>query len=137
MTTVQIPKLQNAQAESWIAIIEISNLIPDGWTLMGGQLVQLHCWERGFQPIRVTSDVDAVLDVIGKPDILVQFTQVLRKQGFSPLTSATGHQYIMEKEPSRNRYSFPKFHRKTCWFESRDNWWHNSRNSRRSTNSKF
>jgi hypothetical protein len=61
---------------------------------VGGQLVQVHCWERGASPNRPTDDGDAVLDVRAKPDIVATFTQALVDEGFRPAaTSATGIQH--------------------------------------------
>ncbi len=93
MTSIVIPQLADAQLESWLALTRIAEAVPNDWILIGGQMVQLHCWERGFTPPRVTNDVDAVIDVISKPEILAQFTKVLDGLGFEPKTSPDGHQY--------------------------------------------
>jgi hypothetical protein len=74
-------------------LIEIANIVTDGWTLIGGQLVQLQCWERGGIPERVTFDVDTVLDIQSDPQILRKFTSALVTIGFKPQTSATDLQY--------------------------------------------
>lgn len=55
----------------------------DGWTLVGGQMVQVHCLERGFQPHRTTTDVDAVLDVRAHPHVLRDITEHLSAIGFA------------------------------------------------------
>lgn len=93
MKFIQIPTLAGAQTESWKALLEVAERLPDGWTLIGGQLVQLHCWERGSEPGRITTDVDTVLDFISDPMILERFTGMLNQIGFSPETTPEGHQY--------------------------------------------
>lgn len=93
MNSIVIPQLADAQLESWLALTRIAEKIPNDWILIGGQMVQLHCWERKFVSPRVTSDVDAVLNVISKPSILEVFTKVLDELGFEPQTSPDGHQY--------------------------------------------
>lgn len=56
--------------------------------------MQLHCWERGISPARVTNDVDTVLDVKAEPKILSNFTSVLKRIGFSPDNpTPEGHQH--------------------------------------------
>ena len=85
-------QLVGGQLESWVGLLELSKRTPEGWTLIGGQLVQLHCWERGVTPSRVTDDIDAVLDVISNPNMLLTFTSTLKELGFSPETYASGHQ---------------------------------------------
>ena len=76
-----------------MGLIEIANIVKDGWTLIGGQLVQLQCWERDGIPERVTFDVDTVLDIQSDPQILTKFTSALITIGFKPQTSAIDLQY--------------------------------------------
>jgi len=70
-----------------------SAIRPDG-PLVGGQMVRLHCIERGVAPARPTDDVDAVLDVRAEPDVLRTFTSALADVGFvSAGESWQGHQH--------------------------------------------
>jgi hypothetical protein len=50
------------QEAAWHALLELCEAHPEGWTLIGGQLVHLHCAERGFAPQRPTDDADTVVD---------------------------------------------------------------------------
>jgi hypothetical protein len=62
--------------------------------MVGGQMVHLHCWERGAVPGRPTADADTVLDVRARPDILFAFTQALQTIGFDTAgQSWEGHQH--------------------------------------------
>ncbi len=45
--TVAAPPLRRAQADAWHALFEVHERIPVGWTLVGGQMIQSLCWERG------------------------------------------------------------------------------------------
>lgn len=84
---------------SWIGLLDISDLIPDGWTLIGGQLVHLHCFERNIFPTRPTTDIDTALDIRTYPEMLLTFTKTLKDLGFSsPLTNQGGHQYRWIRE---------------------------------------
>jgi len=49
-----------------------------GWTLIGGQLVHLHCAERGATPTRPTNDIDTVVDIRASQMMLATFTGVLK-----------------------------------------------------------
>lgn len=68
--------------------------MPTGWCLVGGQMVHLHCHERGSNPQRPTDDVDAALDVRSEPNALMKFTSALSQIGFSATgESLEGHQH--------------------------------------------
>ncbi|WP_353951915.1 hypothetical protein V6K52_00315 [Knoellia sp. S7-12] len=73
--------------------MDLSERLDSGWALIGGQLVHLHCAERGFSPTRPTNDVDTVVDVRASPAILAQFTGALKDMGFTPETTGDGAQH--------------------------------------------
>jgi hypothetical protein len=70
------------QTASWVGLLDLYDHLSDGWTLIGGQLVHLHCAERGRFPIRPTNDADTVIDVRADPTILHTFTKTLTELGF-------------------------------------------------------
>jgi hypothetical protein len=96
---VVLPSMTGAQAASWHALMDLHERMPDHWTLVGGQMVHLHCAERGISPERPTDDADAVLDVRAAPDILARFTGVLEDLGFTPDTSGDGLQHRWRRPP--------------------------------------
>jgi hypothetical protein len=75
--------LSPAQEASWLGLMELYDRLPDQWTLIGGQLVHLHCAERSYAPRRPTPDIDTVLDLRANPQILLHFTQALLDIGFT------------------------------------------------------
>lgn len=79
---VELPVMDEAQAASWHAMFELYEMVRDGWTLVGGQLVHLHCAERGAHPVRPTTDADAVVDIRADPRGLLVAARDLRE---SPL----------------------------------------------------
>ncbi|NQX27826.1 hypothetical protein HQQ81_10795 [Microbacteriaceae bacterium VKM Ac-2854] len=81
--TVVLPPMLGPQAEAWGAALDVFEKLPRDWCLVGGQMVQLHCAERGVAPIRPTDDLDAVLDVRARPQVLLQFTSALVDLGFA------------------------------------------------------
>lgn len=92
--TVQLPPMSPGQTAAWSALVDLHRTLPRRWTLVGGQMVHLHCAERGAAPTRPTDDLDAVLDVRAHPHVLREFTGSLAGLGFEPAgTSPQGHQH--------------------------------------------
>lgn len=91
LAEIDLGELPSAQQASWLALLEIAETVPNGWCLVGGQMVFLHATERGVPPSRATDDVDAVLDVRADPEALSHFTRALLNAGFEPQTNMSGH----------------------------------------------
>lgn len=94
---IVLPAMTGAQAASWHALMDLHERLPDHWTLVGGQMVHLHCAEHGVSPERPTEDADTVLDVRAARDILAQFTGALADLRFKPDTSGDGLQHRWER----------------------------------------
>jgi len=104
------PVLRPAQASAWHALFDLHQRLPDGWALVGGQMVQSLCWERGATPSRPTTDADTALDVRARPRMLLTFTRVLRDLGFSPDgTSFEGHQHRWVRDDAQIDVLIPRF----------------------------
>ncbi|PJJ57478.1 hypothetical protein CLV56_1710 [Mumia flava] len=92
--TVTLPVMSAEQEASWIGLFHLAKNVPDAWTLVGGQMVHLHCAERGVDPYRSTPDVDTVLDVRAYPQILMTVTSALTDAAFEPRgLTASGKQH--------------------------------------------
>lgn len=81
---VGLPAMGEAQKQSWHALMDLYERINSDWTLIGGQLVHLHCAERGASPTRPTNDIDTVVDIRASQMMLATFTGVLKDMGFTP-----------------------------------------------------
>ncbi len=90
---VALPAMTEAQAASWNAMMDLYAKVPEHWTLVGGQLVHLHCAERSSYSTRPTTDADAVVNIRADQRMLARFTAALDELGFTPATSAAGHQH--------------------------------------------
>jgi|SRR5262245_22899432 len=91
---ILLPAMPPEQTASWYGVLDLYEQLASGWTLIGGQLVHLHCAERGGYPARPTDDADAVIDVRADPRILRTFTRTLNELGFLPDgISAQGRQH--------------------------------------------
>lgn len=89
---IVLPPMAPAQRAAWHALLDLHERHPDGWTLIGGQLVHLHCAERNYAPQRATEDADAVVNA-REPDVLGAVTSALTEMGFEPTPSADGVQH--------------------------------------------
>lgn len=107
--TIALPPMTGAQAAGWHALLEVHERLPRSWTLVGGQMVHLHCAERGAAPARPTDDLDAVLDVRADGRILHRFTSVLVALGFTSAgTSPAGHQHRWTRGPAQIDVLIPR-----------------------------
>jgi hypothetical protein len=79
---ITLPEMPAEQTASWLGILDLYDRLGEGWTLIGGQLVHLHCAERGQFPIRPTNDADTVIDVRADERFLRTFTRTLTDLGF-------------------------------------------------------
>lgn len=70
------------QEASWSGLLDLAEQTTNQWTLVGGQMVHLHCTERGVFPIRPTHDVDTGLDLRGHPGAFREITRILMDLGF-------------------------------------------------------
>ena len=91
-------ELYGKQLASWLGLLDIAELMPEGWTLAGGQLVYMHLTDRGSNDSRPTNDIDAVIDVRGRLNTPVQeFAATLTKVGFIPVVgdpSGNTHRWV-------------------------------------------
>lgn len=92
--TITMPAMTDAQTKGWHALLMLHERLPEAWTLVGGQMVHLHCAERGGFAMRPTDDLDTVLDVRALPQVLKRFTSTLVDLGFeSAGQSPQGHEH--------------------------------------------
>lgn len=80
---IVMPAMGAAQQAAWYGLLDLHKHHPDGWTLIGGQLVHLHCAERNYSPQRPTDDADAVVNA-RSPLILGAVTESLRALDYDP-----------------------------------------------------
>ena len=89
-----LPLMPPEQSASWNGVLDLHEHLDTGWTLIGGQLVHLHCAERGQFAVRPTNDADTVIEVRADPKFLHTFTKTLTGLGFrADGISAEGRQH--------------------------------------------
>jgi hypothetical protein len=79
---VRLPTLAGHDDELWDTLIELSDVRPGEWTLIGGRMVFLHAIEHGATPPRISADLDVVVNarIAGHP--VAAFAAGLEDLGF-------------------------------------------------------
>lgn len=79
---VRLPTLAGHDDELWDTLIELSEVRPGEWTLIGGQMVFLHAVEHGATPPRISTDLDVLVNarVAGRP--IAAFAAGIEDLGF-------------------------------------------------------
>lgn len=79
---VRLPTLAGHDDELWDTLIELSEVRPGEWTLIGGQMVFLHAIENDTTPPRISTDLDVLVNarITGRP--IAAFAAGLENLGF-------------------------------------------------------
>lgn len=79
---VRLPALPGHDDALWAALIELTELRPGEWTLIGGQMVFLHAMEHDVQPPRVSTDLDVLVNARVATGGVRAFVQAIEAAGF-------------------------------------------------------
>src|SRR5258708_40206942 len=60
---INIPSLGDPWDAVWETLVDLQEQYPDGWTLIGAQMVALHGMEHGRMPPRRSQDADVLANV--------------------------------------------------------------------------
>lgn len=92
--TVTMPRnVLPPQAEAWLIAGMLQQLVPGGWTVVGGQMVQFHGWRAGATPTRTTTDLDAGIAVRADPMGFQVISQALQDLGLRAVPHPSGLEY--------------------------------------------
>lgn len=83
----------------WSGVCELAELLPAGWILVGGLMVQTHAIEHGAYDVRATADVD-VLGQARPQGPLRAIDKALRDEGFEaagPDRDGYAHRYTRDR----------------------------------------
>lgn len=85
------------EADLWATLVELTELYPGIWTLIGGQMVHLHALEHGSTPPRVSTDLDVLVNARVVTGAVPAFTEALEQRefkldGYSP--EGLAHRYL-------------------------------------------
>lgn len=85
---IDLGHLPDTLRETWWTLFDLAELFPDGWTLIGAQMVALHAAEHGRVPPRSSRDADVLANarvLRSRPQHLVR---ALLERGFEPSVGA-------------------------------------------------
>ena len=80
----------------WAALLELTSTRAHGWSLIGGQMVLLHALERDAEPVRVSTDLDVVVNTRVVSGAIRGFVKTIESLGFDLVGSSpdgVAHRY--------------------------------------------
>lgn len=92
-----LPAVPGPAAEIWTTLCELAAAKPDGWTLIGGQMVLLHALEHDAEPSRISTDLDILVNARVVAGAVEAFVSLIEALGFmlageSP--DGVAHRYV-------------------------------------------
>lgn len=82
MTHLDLTTLEHEAEAAWHGVLDLAEVCPDGWALVGGQAVFVQAALHGEQPPRPSSDADVVIDLRADPGAARRLVDALRAIGF-------------------------------------------------------
>ena len=79
---IELPVLPGIEEALWLALLELAEIQPDNWTLIGGQMVLLHALENGARLPRVSTDLDVLVNARVATGGVGRFVRALEDLGF-------------------------------------------------------
>ena len=79
---VDLSDIDPVSGAMWDALLGLASRQPDGWTLVGAQMVILHGLQKGRTLARATVDADVLVDVRVTRDGTARLSQLLVDSGF-------------------------------------------------------
>jgi hypothetical protein len=80
---VRLPTLSGHDDLLWATLVELTDLRPGEWTLIGGQMVFLHALEHGVEPPRVSTDLDVLVNARVITGGVREFVLAIEAAGFA------------------------------------------------------
>lgn len=79
---LMLPQLGPHHDDLWTTLCDLGDAHECDWVIIGGQMVMLHALQAGREPIRVSQDLDTVIDARVRPPALPAFLATLANLGF-------------------------------------------------------
>ncbi len=83
LDSLLLPTLPGHDDALWDTLIELTELRPGEWTLIGGQMVFLHAIEHGATPPRISTDLDVLVNARIVTGGVAGFVTAIERRGFS------------------------------------------------------
>lgn len=78
-----LPSAPEPAGEIWTTLCELAAAKPDGWTLIGGQMVLLHALEHDAEPARISTDLDILVNARVVAGAVGAFVSLIEALGFA------------------------------------------------------
>ena len=79
---IELPVLPGIEEGLWLALLELAEVQPNNWTLIGGQMVLFHALENGARLPRVSTDLDVLVNARIATGGVSGFVRALENLGF-------------------------------------------------------
>ena len=79
---VRLPILAGYEYSLWETLFELADLRPQEWTLIGGQMVFVHAIEHDVEPVRLSSDLDVLVNARVVTGGVYEFVRAIQSRGF-------------------------------------------------------
>lgn len=96
---LHLPTLPGHDDALWKTLIELTDVRPGEWTLIGGQMVYLHALEHGESPPRISTDLDVLVNARVVAGGIREFVAALEVRGFEmegPSPEGIAHRYTRD-----------------------------------------
>ena len=80
---VELPTLPGHDYELWLTLVDLSELRPGEWSLIGGQMVFLQAMQHGVEPPRVSTDLDVLVNARVVTGGVREFVKAIEAIGFA------------------------------------------------------
>lgn len=107
---VDLGPVKPSAYEAWIVLFELAGDHPDGWAVVGGQMVHLHAAEHGAAGVvRPTDDVDVIVNIRARQNGTEALASWLVAHGFQfagANADSVGHRYTRTADPGPGEVLF-------------------------------
>ncbi len=79
---VEIPDLGDEHHRMWAEVIRLAVAPPAPWVLIGAQMVDLHGWSKGREPVRPSKDADILVNARALASGVARLSEALHARGF-------------------------------------------------------
>jgi len=96
---VELPTPSEQAKAIWSTLIELTEIRPGSWTLIGGQMVLLHAAENSRTPPRVSLDLDILVNAHLVTPAVPDFVLAVEERGFElqgATPSGIAHRYVRD-----------------------------------------
>jgi hypothetical protein len=96
---VELPTYPEQSRQLWETLVELTEVRPGEWTLVGGQMVFLHALEQAASPPRVSTDLDVLVNARIVTGAIRSFVEAIEGRGFALVgfsSDGIAHRYERE-----------------------------------------